>query len=75
MAERDPRVTPKRGDVLRKTSFDCERHQEVEILGTSHGVVKFKNSSSGPMGAFFLQRWMKWAKTATVIRRAEPEDK
>lgn len=58
---RDPRIDPRPGDVIRNGS------QEIEVIGTSHGIIKFRNTKGGAMGAFHLQEFRRWASTFWLL--------
>lgn len=67
--ERDPRINPRRGDVLKRERQMCV-------------VTTQQNETSVRYGSFFpgmryvvdtseIEEWRKWAAQATVIHRAE----
>lgn len=70
--DRDPRIDPKPGDVLKgKRVEGCGNSVvfSVTVAGLHH--VSF-NHGTGRWGRFMTRSaWRKWAATATVIRRSE----
>ena len=68
MAERDPRVDPRPGDVLRSY-----KGIEREVLfNTGLGVKYIYSGTTNQRGyAPLVPHWIRWAANATVVRRGE----
>jgi hypothetical protein len=66
MAERDPRVDPRPGDVLTRGG------DEVEVLYFRYllGIAKWRTRGGKSMRCSAIA-WRKWAANATVVRRGE----
>lgn len=67
MAERDPRVDPRPGDVLRP---EWLRRSNREILSIENGFIN-SELCDGTVIHERVSIFRKWAATATVVRRAE----
>lgn len=69
MSERDPRVSPQRGDVLRKGNGP-----EITVLWV-RGLLGTVRWQTADMPVRFQTcsgvEWRKWAANATVVRRGE----
>ena len=61
MSERDPRVDPVKGDVIRHPYYIGD----LKIRYVVDGIVY---STLGAIGS--LEYWRKWAAGATVVRKA-----
>jgi hypothetical protein len=66
MPDRDPRVDPIEGDVLRKGAIEREV-DEIYLRGTSRRVVYVGTHCCAPDVG--IGSWRKWAKSATVVAR------
>lgn len=78
MNERDPRVNPKPGDVLKSTSIrgadQKRRVWWVERSGQADAEVHYYLSSINGAergGLCFINYWQRWAQNAEVIHRAD----
>lgn len=70
MTERDPRIDPRPGDVLKRGK--STRTLTVDELWPLRGLMLLANGSkwSNHRKWMTLHQWEQWAKTATVIKRA-----
>lgn len=66
MTERDPRVDPRPGDVLR----DTFRADSTVVHVSGSIITRVKDGARTNVG---LQYWRAWYRDATIIRRAEEE--
>jgi hypothetical protein len=70
MSERDPRVDPKVGDELRKGA----QVRTITKVLSGDGIVTCDiryTTNTNRQGAIFLPNFIRWAKTAEVIRHAQ----
>jgi hypothetical protein len=65
--ERDPRVTPEIGDVLRYAGGG----PAIQVIGRDATAVSW-TSERAPDSCCDIGSWQRWAKSATVVRRADP---
>lgn len=74
MSERDPRVTPAKGDVLYKENFVRWTIFNREVVRTVTNVYESKLiwcSQNGKPRLTTKEAWREWAASATVVRRGE----
>jgi hypothetical protein len=62
MSERDPKLNPRAGDVLRKGN------QTRMVVGMDNWLVVFTNNQGNKR---WTGIWQKWARTAEVVRAEE----
>lgn len=77
VGERDPRVDPKPGDVLRKPDFWRKDGvviiREIRVISVGHGAVRVKSEPPLPNDVNILHHadWHFLMRNAEVIQRAE----
>jgi hypothetical protein len=69
MPERDPRVDPRRGDVLWKNGQSRKVIRRLTSTTVCADDIRYVTSTNR-QGAMFLCNWTKWAKDAEVIYAA-----
>lgn len=73
MSGRDPRVTPRAGDVLRKGRTNSPRYVVRNAIGGPHmePIVEFCFNDIERTHCLGLERWRRWAAGAEVLMTGE----
>ena len=67
---RDPRTTPRAGDILRRETDHMGRVLICEIISVDRYGVRYK--ANGVMqSSCDVRAWQQWAMTATITHKAE----
>lgn len=71
MSERDPRVDPRPGDVLRRVIGFSNYERRVVCCGMSGGTptVTFLSRTGKRHTTIWLTDWRKWAANAEIVKR------
>jgi hypothetical protein len=67
---RDPRVDPKKGDVLKTRRYERTVHEPDPRFGIPQAVVMFYDQE-GFLDWRDYRMWRKWAKKAEVLHAAD----
>ena len=70
MSERDPRITPKPGDIISRDFATAKGGCIIREVTRAHGGFVFFKRDNGwttQNCIVSLEKWQRWAKTAEVI--------